>query len=60
MANDTIIQDGMLVYRGILETTRDVFGDKNMTEEVIRTAVTEAGNMAWKAMTLAEPDKDGE
>jgi DNA replication protein DnaC len=31
MANDTTVQDIMLVYRGILETTRDVFGKENMT-----------------------------
>jgi hypothetical protein len=55
MANDTTVQDIMLVYRGILETTRDVFGKENMTEDVIRCVICEAGGMAWR-MTNTEED----
>ena len=55
MANDNI-QDIMLVYRGILETTRDVFGEENMTEDVIRSAICEAGSMAWRIASTSDKE----
>ena len=54
MANDTTVQDILFVYRCMLEITRDAFGKENMTEDVIRGAIREAGSMAWR---MADTDE---
>ena len=49
-----IIKKVMLVYRGSLEIARDVFGAKNMTEDVMRAAIGEAGSMVYRVLTYLE------
>ena len=55
MANDNV-QDILLAYRGILEITRDVFGEENMTEDVIRSTICEAGSMAWRIASASDEE----
>lgn len=52
MDSDKMIQQVTLCYRIILETTRDVFGDENMSEDVMCRAISEASATVWHIASL--------
>ena len=47
---DPTVIDGIVAYRKTLESTRDVFGDENMSEAVICKAIEAASYGMWRSI----------
>ena len=48
------VKDAVVAYAAVLKATREVFGEENMTEDVMAHAVDAGSYIAWRGMTGRE------